>query len=226
MKIKNLESVAGIHTHIHTGNLRNKKGITLVALVVTIIILLILAGISIASLTENGLFEKAKLAEQKSKEAQENEITKLDEYTNKIEEVIGDRDLKSQTSGTATPEDIIEGKTAWVNGEKIIGTMKKECYKLLSWSASVGTGHGITDYTTTILDTIENNKSIEVVCSGNVGTWVTYYLIINENVVDTITDGNLHTYSLESYPYNADVKIRMTTNATFVGAGYAVKINE
>ena len=45
----------------------SKKGITLVALVVTIIILLILAGISIATLTGSGLFEKARLAEQKSK---------------------------------------------------------------------------------------------------------------------------------------------------------------
>ena len=48
-------------------NLRKNKGITLVALVVTIIILLILAGISIATLTGSGLFEKARLAEQESK---------------------------------------------------------------------------------------------------------------------------------------------------------------
>ena len=36
-------------------------------LVITIIILLILAGISIATLTGSGLFEKARLAEQESK---------------------------------------------------------------------------------------------------------------------------------------------------------------
>ena len=36
------------------------KGITLVALVVTIIILLILSGITISSLTNTGLFENAK----------------------------------------------------------------------------------------------------------------------------------------------------------------------
>ena len=34
---------------------RQEKGITLIALVITIIILLILAGISISSLTESGL---------------------------------------------------------------------------------------------------------------------------------------------------------------------------
>ena len=44
------------HTHTHTDNLVNKKGITLVALVVTIVVLLILAGVSInLVLGQNGL---------------------------------------------------------------------------------------------------------------------------------------------------------------------------
>ena len=50
--------------------LKKQNGITLVALVITIVILLILAGISISALTQTGLFGKAKQAEQKSKEAQ------------------------------------------------------------------------------------------------------------------------------------------------------------
>ena len=45
------------------------KGITLVALVITIIILLILAGITISSLTNTGLFEKAKEARDKTANA-------------------------------------------------------------------------------------------------------------------------------------------------------------
>ena len=47
----------------------NEKGITLVALVITIIILLILAGISISALTNTGIFQKAKDAKQKSDDA-------------------------------------------------------------------------------------------------------------------------------------------------------------
>ena len=40
--------------------LNNKKGITLIALVITIIVLLILAGITIASITgENGILRKS-----------------------------------------------------------------------------------------------------------------------------------------------------------------------
>ena len=44
---------------------KNNKGITLIALVITIIILLILAGISIATLTgENGVLNKANKAKE------------------------------------------------------------------------------------------------------------------------------------------------------------------
>lgn len=62
----------------------NTKGITLVVLVITIIILLILAGITISSLTNTGIFEKAKesknLTEEKT--AKENEI-----LTNYLEQI-------------------------------------------------------------------------------------------------------------------------------------------
>lgn len=52
------------------------KGITLVALVITIIILLILAGVSISTLTGNGLFARAQEANEKTKKAQyEEEIS-------------------------------------------------------------------------------------------------------------------------------------------------------
>ena len=66
-------------------HLRKEKGITLIALVITIIILLILSGISIATLTGSGLFEKAKLAEQESKNEKEKEEVTLRDYENKIE---------------------------------------------------------------------------------------------------------------------------------------------
>ena len=66
--------------------LKNKnKGITLVALVITIIILLILAGISISALTNTGIFGKAKEAKQKSANAELDQNTKLDEYENEID---------------------------------------------------------------------------------------------------------------------------------------------
>jgi len=58
----------------------SQKGITLVALVITIILLLILAGISISSLTNSGLFDNAKLAEERTENAQEKEQSILSQY--------------------------------------------------------------------------------------------------------------------------------------------------
>ena len=70
-------------------NQRNKedKGITLVALVITIVILLILAGISVSTLTNTGLFNKAKEARQKSENAQILENSTLAKYENTIESI-------------------------------------------------------------------------------------------------------------------------------------------
>ena len=58
---------------------KNQKGITLIALVVTIIVLLILAGVSIAMLTgENGIMSKASTASWKSKLGDAQDIVALE----------------------------------------------------------------------------------------------------------------------------------------------------
>ena len=64
------------------------KGITLVALVTTIIILLILAGVSITALTQTGLFENAKQARNATKNAQKNENDILVNYEDNVNEYI------------------------------------------------------------------------------------------------------------------------------------------
>ena len=59
-------------------NFKNKGGITFIALVVTIIVLLILAGISVSMLTgQNGILNKAAEAKEKTEEAQKEEQIKL-----------------------------------------------------------------------------------------------------------------------------------------------------
>ena len=51
-------------------NRQNNKGITLIALVITIVVLLILAGVSIATLTgENGILTQASNAKKVTEEA-------------------------------------------------------------------------------------------------------------------------------------------------------------
>ena len=66
--------------------LKNKKGITLVALVVTIVVLLILAGVSInLVLGNNGIIAKAKEAETKSAEASQNDLKGMNGLVSEME---------------------------------------------------------------------------------------------------------------------------------------------
>ena len=58
--------------------MRNQRGITLIALVITIIVLLILAGVSIAMLTgQNGILTRATTATEATREAEAEEALKL-----------------------------------------------------------------------------------------------------------------------------------------------------
>ena len=72
--------------------LKNKKGITLVALVVTIVVLLILAGVSInLVLGNNGIIAKAKEAETKSAEASQNDLKGMNALTEEMNNALGEK---------------------------------------------------------------------------------------------------------------------------------------
>ena len=70
---------------------RETNGITLVALVITIIILLILAGIAIAALTgDNGLFARTNQARTNTLDAQNKENATLEGYEDAIDKALGE----------------------------------------------------------------------------------------------------------------------------------------
>ena len=78
--------------------LRRNKGITLIALVVTIIVLLILAGISIAMLTgQNGILNRAAEAKEKTGVAQEDENEKLQGYEDIMAQYTGSLPSREET---------------------------------------------------------------------------------------------------------------------------------
>ena len=75
-----------------------ERGITLIALVVTIVVLLILAGVSVnAIFNENGLIKKAQEAQNKMDEAKNNDLKTIDELTNLIDNQV------NGTTGETTP---------------------------------------------------------------------------------------------------------------------------
>lgn len=148
-----------------------ESGITLVSLVVTIIILIILAGISINTLVgDNGIIIKAQEAKENTLLAQEEEskqfnqlysqwnyiegntgnvdeeiLDKLSNFKKAIATAISNEGVATQETdevevmtrnigkivqektkdATAKVEDIIWGKTAWVNGNQVTGTREE-----------------------------------------------------------------------------------------------------
>lgn len=82
-------------------NYSKQKGITLIALVVTIVVLLILAGVSLnAIFGENGLIQKAKDTQNKMDEARNNDLEGL----NDLEKLISS--LTDKTTEEAVPDEL------------------------------------------------------------------------------------------------------------------------
>ena len=93
-------------------NMKRKEGITLIALVITIIVLLILAGVSIAMLTgQNGILTQAQNAKNRTEQAEKEEKEKLGDMEDvineaisgiEIEQVIDENPGKLETEGIDT----------------------------------------------------------------------------------------------------------------------------
>ena len=93
---------------------KQTKGITLIALVITIIVLLILAGVAIATLTgENGILTQAENAKTKTEKATEEEriaMAVLADQTNNLGEGITVKGLQDELGSDATVEDLQDGR--------------------------------------------------------------------------------------------------------------------
>ena len=88
--------------------MRKNKGITLIALVITIIILLILSGISISALTNQGLFKNAKLAKEKAEKEQKKETSLLDQYESELNKYVEN----GRWDGTVNKPELMTGMSA------------------------------------------------------------------------------------------------------------------
>ena len=88
----------------------SEPGITLIALVVTIIVLIILAGVSINMLVrENGIITKAQQAKKDTEQAQQDELAGLSSLETAIEEALGN--VYNEEKGVNKPK-LAEGMTA------------------------------------------------------------------------------------------------------------------
>ena len=97
--------------------IKQEKGITLIALVITIVVLLILAGVSVnAIFSDNGIIKRAQEAQNKMDEAQQKDLNSINELNNWINEATKEKYVFTLGSNTYEAE---EGMTwrQWVNSK-------------------------------------------------------------------------------------------------------------
>ena len=119
--------------------MKNTKGITLVALVITIIILLILAGISIQTITQTNLLKKAEQAKEKTEQAQEKENEMLSNYIDSMNEYLPDTLADKVKKGKIEIGSYVNYSPDTINNEK---------YKELISNLATYSGNTNKDYNT------------------------------------------------------------------------------
>lgn len=117
MDLKELKLKGGSRKNMKI-KVKQEKGITLIALVVTIVVLLILAGVSVnAIFSDNGIIKRAQEAQSKMDEAKQNDLTAINNLNNWIDNVTGETSGTgddSQTSETWVLNKTLNlGTTAW-----------------------------------------------------------------------------------------------------------------
>ena len=112
--------------------MKKNKGITLIALIITIIILLILVGVSVNLLIKGDLFGSAEKAVEGTNAKVEEQQTAVDELMGELDEVekeIEEQQRQDNLPGTRVSENtkyIRDGKTAWIPKGFTVSGIKSE----------------------------------------------------------------------------------------------------
>ena len=112
--------------------MKKNKGITLIALIITIIILLILVGVSVNLLIKGDLFGSAEKAVEGTNAKVEEQQTAVDELMGELDEVekeIEEQQRQDNLPGTRVSENtkyVSNGKTAWIPKGFTVSGIKSE----------------------------------------------------------------------------------------------------
>ena len=187
--------------------LKNRKGITLVALVVTIVVLLILAGVSInLVLGNNGIIAKAKDAETKSAEASQNDLKGMNGLVSEMEGALAGNG--NNGGETQTPEITIGEAKVVANSDGTGSAITDATSVYLGNTLYITFSHSITGGTTTVDKTIPyavtkngtytftvtgtvNGKSYTKNVSVTVNQFKDVYEYMQTNTKVTYSDGDV-----------------------------------
>ena len=173
----------------------DSRGITLIALVITIIVLLILAGVTInLTLGENGIFRTAEMAGKNYTQAQEDELAGIKGFENEINNVIGNigssnTEINYETlKNIAKPGDYVKYDT----GIESVGDKGKVTFRVLYNDDKYGLQ-------------IISDKNIELVALGTTGRDLTAWQASRNDYNNAITMLNEKAeYYAKSSPYALD----------------------
>ena len=191
---------------------RKEQGITLIALVITIIVLLILAGVSIAMLTgQNGILTQAQKAKNETEKAAENEAAILNEYNQYLNNLTG--------GGTSSGGSIGSTDGSWSDEKGVNTPVIKDNMELVTWDDNTNTF--ITDTTNSSYNYSNQewaNAKVTIEGVESYFVWIPRY----EYKITYYTDGNKATTSETPTEYGTiDIKF-IPTSKTTADEGYII----
>ena len=185
-------------------NYSNQTGITLIALVVTIVVLLILAGVSInAIFSENGIIKRAKDAQNKMDQATQNDLDSINELNNWIDGKTNGTTGGGTTGGDANPS--TTSKISTLVGTVVDKNTKAEDaygnkitipkgFKVLAHGTAAGSA--TYTYSGDNIAAVQDGIVIENGTDGNQFVWVPVGTIKNKNnTTSTITLGRYSSFT-------------------------------
>ena len=191
-------------------NYSNQTGITLIALVVTIVVLLILAGVSLnAIFSENGIIKRAQDAQNKMDQATQNDLDSINELTNWLDNQVNGTTGGGTTGGDANPSTtpkistlvgtVVDKNTKAEDayGNKI--TIPKG-FKVVAHGTVAGSA--TYTYSGDNIPAVQDGIVIENGTDGNQFVWVPVGTIKNKNnTTNTITLGRYSDFTATNEAY-------------------------
>ena len=191
-------------------NYSNQTGITLIALVVTIVVLLILAGVSInAIFSENGIIKRAKDAQNKMDQATQNDLDSINELNNWIDGKTNGTTGGGTTGGDANPS--TTSKISTLVGTVVDKNTKAEDaygnkitipkgFKVVAHGTVAGSA--TYTYSGDNIPAVQDGIVIENGTDGNQFVWVPVGTIKNKNnTTNTITLGRYSSFTATNGVY-------------------------
>ena len=200
-------------------NYSNQAGITLIALVVTIVVLLILAGVTInAVFSDRGIIKKAQDAQNKANESIQKDMEQINALENWLNENTGESNNDKEVNIST-----LVGKGAVTKNTKAVDTYGNKItipkgFKVLAHGTEAGSA--TYTYSGDTIPAVQDGIVIENGTDGNQFVWVPVGTIKNKNnTTNTITLGRYSSFTATNGVYTP-VQVASVENYT-----QAVKIS-